>query len=188
MRRHPAQFLLVALLWLTGSSLFAQSAMVDTAARRRAMDKLSFLVGDWGGEATAMVGQGQQLRMWQSEWVRPKLKGQILAVEGTGRRLLAGGPADTLFNAWATIEWTPEKGYVMRSTTMDGRGGEFPLAVTDSGFTWGFEVPAGGRVRYTMRLTTAGEWSEFGEYTRDGSQWFPVMSMRLQRTQAPPRP
>jgi hypothetical protein len=185
---RPAHFLLATLLMLASRSMVAQPAQVDTAARRRAMDKIAFLVGDWAGEATAFVAGGQQMRMWQSEWVRPKLKGQILAVEGMGRRLLAGGPADTLFNAWATIEWSPDKGYMMKSTTLDGRSGEFPLTVTDSGFTWGIELPAGARVRYTMRLTTSGEWSEFGEYTRDGSQWLPVMNMRLKRTQSPLRP
>jgi hypothetical protein len=173
---------------LFGAQLLAQPAMVDTAARRKAMEKLAFLVGDWGGEATAMVAGGQQLKMWQVEWVRPKLKGQILAVEGMGRRLLAGGPADTLFNAWATIEWTPEKGYMMKSTTMDGRSGEFPLTVSDSGFVWGIDIPSGGKVRYTMRLTPAGEWSENGQYTRDGTTWYPVMDMRLKRTTSPTRP
>ena len=172
---------LCALLLLGGSTLGAQMPGPDTAAKRKAMEKLAFLVGDWGGEASATVGRGQQIRLWQTEWVRPKLKGQILAVEGIGRRLPATGPADTIFNSWAVIDWAPEKGYFMRSNVLDGRSGEFPVTVNDSGFVWGFEV-MGGRVRYTMNLTPLGEWHEKGEFTRDGAQWFPTMEMRLKKT------
>jgi hypothetical protein len=180
-----AKLLIASVLF--ASQLAAQPVMVDTAARRKAMDKLAFLVGDWGGEATAFTQAGQ-MKLWQSEWIRPKLKGQILAVEGMGRRLLASGPADTLFNAWATIEWTAEKGYMMKSVTLDGRSGEFPLTVSDSGFVWGIDLPQGGKVRYTMRLSPSGEWMENGQYTRDGSTWYPVMDMRLKRTTSPARP
>ena len=166
---------------LLSSSLAAQMPGVDTAAKRAAMAKLNFLVGDWGGEAMAVVARGQQVRVWQTEWVRPKAKGLILAVEGVGRRLPSTGPADTIFNSWAVIDWAPEKGYFMRSYVLDGRSGEFPVTVTDSGFVWGFEVP-GGRTRYTMAITPAGEWYEKGEFSRDGTQWFTTMEMRLKKT------
>ena len=171
---------LVSLLY--GSALGAQApAMPDTAAKRKAMEKLAFIVGDWGGEATAMVGRGQQVRVYQTEWVRPKAMGQVLAVEGLGRRLTAAGLTDTLFNAFAVIDWAADRGYFMRSNVADGRYGEFPLTVTDNGFVWGFDLPGGvGRVRYTMALTD-GLWHEKGEFSRDGTQWFPTMEMRLKK-------
>ena len=174
--------LVVVASWLVGSALSAQMpAMPDTAAKRKAMDKLAFIVGDWGGEATAMVGRGQQVRVYQTEWVRRKAMGQVIAVEGLGRRLTPGGLTDTLFNAFAVIDWAPERGYFMRSNVADGRYGEFPLTVTDNGFVWGFEIPGGmGRVRYTMTLTD-GLWHEKGEFTRDGTQWFPTMEMSLKK-------
>ena len=177
---------LALILFTTATTALAQPAPVDTAAKRRAMQKLAFLVGDWGGEATAMVGRGQQVRLWQTEWVRYKLNGQILAVEGVGRRLTPTGPADTLFNAWAVIDWQPQRGYFMRSNVLDGRSGEFPLEVSDSGFVWGFEVP-GGRVRYTMSVTPEGGWHERGAFSRDGTQWFPTIEMKLARS-APATP
>lgn len=158
---------------------------VDTAAKRRAMEKLSFLVGDWQGEAMAVTGPGRQVRVWQTEWVRPKLKGQILAVEGLGRLLTDTGPTDTLFNAWAVIDWAPDRGYFMRSNVLDGRVGEFPVHVTERGFVWGFEVP-GGQVRYSMVLTPQGQWHERGEFSRDGQRWFPSMEMRLDRKAVTP--
>jgi YD repeat-containing protein len=97
------------------------------------------------------------------------------------------GPDDTAFNAWAVLDWTPERGYLMRSNTLDGRYGEFAVQLSDSGFVWGTQFP-GGQIRYTMRLTPAGEWHEQGEYTRDGTRWFPTVEMRLRRTGAVPAP
>jgi hypothetical protein len=175
---------LAAGLLLVTTSLTAQMpAPPDTAARRKAMDKLSFLLGDWGGEATAVVGRGQQLRVFQTEWVRRKVGGQVIAVEGLARRYTPEGLKDTVFNTLGVIEWLPERGYFMRSHVMDGRSGEFPVTVSDSGFVWGFEVP-GGRVKFTMVVTPAGEWYEKGEFTRDGTQWFPTMEMRLKKLPA----
>lgn len=173
---------LAAILLLASTSLAAAQmpSAPDTAARRKAMDKLHFLLGDWGGEATAVVGRGQQVRVFQTEWVRRKVGGQVIAVEGLARRYTPEGLKDTVFNTLGVIEWLPERGYFMRSHVMDGRSGEFPVTVSDSGFVWGFEVP-GGRVRFTMMVTPAGEWYEKGEFTRDGSQWFPTMEMRLKK-------
>jgi hypothetical protein len=178
----PRSIGVLALVMVTASVAGAQMPAIDTAAKRKAMEKLSFLVGDWGGEATAMVGRGQQVRVYQTEWVRPKAMGQVIAVEGLGRRLTPGGLTDTLFNAFAVIDWSAERGYFMRSNVADGRYGEFPLTVTDNGFVWGFELPnmPGARVRYTMTLAN-GEWNEKGEFSRDGTQWLPTMEMRLKK-------
>lgn len=171
----------VVLALLIGSSLSAQPVAPDTAARRKAMEKLSFLVGDWAGDASASAGPGKQVRMWHTEWVRYKLRGQVIALEGVGRLRTEGAPGDTVFSAWGTITWSPERGYVMRSNVLDGHDGEFALQPTDSGFTWGMEVPA-GRVRYTMRITPEGEWHERGEFSRDGLRWYPTVDMKLRRT------
>lgn len=178
----PRSALPIVFLFLASASAAAQPSNIDTTSRRQAVEKLRFLIGDWGGEATAFIGPGQQIRMWQTEWVRPKVMGQILAVEGLGRRLTPSGPADTVFNAFGTIDWTPERGYQMRTQIANGHVAIIPLQVSDSGFTWGIDVP-GGRSRYTMRITPAGEWHERGEFSRDGQQWFPIMEMRLKRTE-----
>lgn len=180
MRRWQA---LAVATTLVASPSMAQTnvpAPPDTAARREAMERLGFLVGEWAGEATYQAGRGNRQVLWQTEHVQWKLGGQVLLVEGLGRRVIDGEPADTAFNALATVDWNADRGYVMRSITLDGREGSFPLTVSDRGFVWGFEVP-GGRVRYTMQLTDDGTWHERGEFTRDGQQWFPIMEMRLRR-------
>jgi len=171
----------VLLLAVIAPPVRGQTAAADSAARRAAMARLGFTAGDWEGPAWYQTGPGRRDSLWQTEEVRFKLRGQILLVEGLGRRGSPGALGDTAFNAVAVVDWLPERGYAMRSHTIEGRVGTFPLALTDSGFVWGFEVP-GGRVRYTMRLTAAGEWLERGEFSADGERWFPTFEMRLQRT------
>jgi hypothetical protein len=68
----------------------------------------------------------------------------------------------------------------MRSYTMEGRSGEFELAVSDSGFAWGRDVP-GGRVAYTMRLTPQGEWREVGEFARAGDPGRQVIELVVRK-------
>lgn len=138
-----------------------------TAARRQAMAKLDFLVGEWSGPAWAMYGTGQRMEMRQAEKVRYALGGQVLLVEGIGQRLVNGVPADTVLHAAATIDWMPGRGYLMRFYTLGGHFGEFPLEVVKRGFVWQAPAP-GGKVTYTMRLTDDGTWDERGVYEGDG--------------------
>jgi hypothetical protein len=161
----------------------AQGALADSSARRVAMDRLSFLEGDWTGDAWVAQGPGRRLELRQEESVRRKVGGQILLVEGVGRRLTDGVPGDTAFNAVGVIDWAPDGGYRMRSYILSGQRGDFPLTLADSGFAWGYDQPR-GRVRYTMRLTPEGRWHEVGEYSPDGQRWFPVFEMTLTRRQA----
>ena len=44
-------------------------------------------------------------------------------------------------------------------------------SVADRKLVWGFAVPQSGRVRFTITLTPAGEWSEVGEFSSDGTAW-----------------
>jgi hypothetical protein len=172
---------LATLVLLTTGPAYGQGTVADTAARRDAMARLAFLVGDWEGIAWHQTPT-QRDSLWQTERVRYKLRGQILLIEGLGRRWTGTAtPGDTAFNAVAIVDWLPERSYAMRSHTLDGREGTFPIEVSDSGFGWGVEFP-GGRIRYTMRLTPAGEWSERGEFSRDGERWFPTFEMLLRRT------
>jgi hypothetical protein len=97
--------------------------------------------------------------------VRYALNGQVLLVEGIGTQPGGGGARDTVFHAVATIDWTPERGYLMRAYTLAGHFGEFPINVTERGFAWEIPVP-GGKVEYTMKLTDDGTWDERGEYVR----------------------
>lgn len=131
----------------------------DVAAQRQAMRKLAFLVGDWSGDATVVLPSGPA-KVRQAEHVEYKLDGLILVVEGTGRN----EAGDVRFRAFATISYdeTAQK-YRFRSYS-DGRYLDTDLTASKSGFEWGYDAgPA--KVRFAMRLTPSGEWSETGEVT-----------------------
>lgn len=179
--RMPPKVVAVLLLLATPAPALGQTAAPDSAARRTAMARLGFLAGSWEGSAWYQTAQGRRDSLWQTEDVRFKLRGQVLIIEGLGRRGIPSAPGDTVFNAVAVVDWLPERGYAMRSHTLEGRSGTFPLQLSDSGFVWGLEVP-GGQVRYTMQLTATGQWHERGEFSRDGERWFPTFEMRLRRT------
>lgn len=157
----------------------APHAAPDTAARRQAMQKLAFLVGEWSGPAWAMMGPGQRMEMRQTEKVRYALGGQVLLVEGIGQRLVNGVPTDTVFHAAATVDWLPDRGYLMRSYTLGGHFGEFPLELAERGFVWQAPAP-GGKVIYTMRLTDDGTWDERGVYEGNG-RTMPVVQLTVKK-------
>jgi hypothetical protein len=160
----------------------AQSDASDPAERRAAMQKLAFLVGEWSGEARRTMGPGRTETYRQTEHVRFALNEQLLVIDGIGRVMANGAPGDTAFQAFGVLDWRPGRGYQLRSMTHEGREGTFPVVLLPDGqgMQWGFEV-AGGRTRFIIRLTAAGEWHEIGEFSRDGQQWFPTMDMRLRR-------
>ena len=49
------------------------------------MKKLSFLVGQWSGQARMQRGPGEGLELAQTENAQYKLEGLVLLIEGTGR-------------------------------------------------------------------------------------------------------
>jgi hypothetical protein len=129
----------------------------NLAAQHEAMKKLSFLVGTWSGDGVSTMQSGP-VKFQQTESVQYKLDGLVLVVEGTGRN--AAG--EVAFRALATIAYDDAaRAYRFRAYN-DGRYLDTELKVLDQGFEWGYEAgPA--KVKFTMRLTPKGEWSESGE-------------------------
>ena len=56
--------------------------MPNLDAQRAAMKKLSFLIGEWVGEATVLRGPAQFVNVTQTEHAQFKLDGLILVIEG----------------------------------------------------------------------------------------------------------
>lgn len=167
---------MIALLVLVGP-LYAQ----ESAEMKSQMDKLSFMLGDWEGDAWSMTREGR-VDLRQSEHVEMRLGGAIMMVEGTGRELDESGiPGEIVFNAVAVISPSDSADYKMHSWLLDGRSGEFDLVLTDTGYKWTLPTPY-GTTRYFMELNADGEWYEWGEFSRDkGVSWTRVFEMRLTR-------
>ena len=152
------------------------------AVSPEAMRKLDFLVGDWSGEAWYAMGPEERTESRGTETVRMKAGGAALMVEGRFSTVGADGVERVVHDALGIIAPDPAGGYRIRSFLPDGRQADAKLELTEDGFRWGMEIPGQGEMRYTMRLTPAGEWVEIGEFSRDGGgTWMPFMEMRLIR-------
>lgn len=155
MRTLRIGILLTGLL-AVASSAFAQ-AQPNVALQREAMKRLSFLVGQWQGEATVTLGPEGPIRLRQTEDVQFRLGGLLLLIEGTGRDASTGAVS---FNALATVTFDEtSKTYRFRAFN-DGRYLDTELIVGDRTFEWGYTVgPA--KITNKMSLDATGRWVEF---------------------------
>jgi hypothetical protein len=125
------------------------------------MGKLSFLVGDWSGEATVLRGPGQFTDLTQTESAHFKLDGLVLVIEGVGRTGADGEPA---LQALGLISFDDETAVYRMRAFNDGRWLETEVKLADGGnaISWGFTL---GEIRTStvLRINENGEWTEFGE-------------------------
>jgi hypothetical protein len=158
-------------------------APASIPAQREAMKKLDFLVGRWKGEGWVEKSSGQRVTFTQTENVQSKLDGTALLVEGRGTGKAPGQAAEAaLFEAMAVISYDEQgKLYRFVSNTSEGRQGEFDLKPVEGGCEWGFRIPQGGRVRYTIKLNDNGQWHEIGEFSQDDKTWRKFHEMTLDR-------
>ena len=146
--------------------------MVKT--ERQAMQKLSFLAGQWRGPVTIYEGPGKPLHLMQTEDVQYKLSGLVMLVEGKS----TNAQGQTLFSALATIAYDPASHSYRFRAYHGGQYLDTQLKVQGDGFRWGFgEGPA--HIMNSMHLTKAGEWSETTQVTVGSHAPFQSMVMGL---------
>jgi hypothetical protein len=152
----------------------------DGSAHRAGIERLSFMVGRWRGEAWMQRGP-ERVHTTMTETVAPRLDGAVLLVEGLG--VLPGTDstaARPVHQALAVVTFDPQAGsYNLRSYIATGQSGDFALTLVDGGVSWTREVP-GGRIRNTAHIG-GDTWHEIGEFSRDGVTWMQIMEMNLRR-------
>ncbi|MBL0740669.1 hypothetical protein [Chryseolinea lacunae] len=146
------------------------------------MKKLSFLVGDWKGEATHRGPKGS-ITVMQQEHIEWKLQEMVMVVEGTGREKNATtGKEEVTFQAMATLNFDPiEQQFKWKSFVKEGysTNAYFKILETNT-FEWGFDIPTGGKTKFTIILDpTKNTWHETGEYSKDGTQWMKFIELNL---------
>jgi len=174
---------IVSLLLLCLIALPLAAQMSSIPDQREAMKKLDFMVGQWKGEGWHERPPGPRITFTQTENVQKKIDGLVLLVEGKGTGNTAGkdGTVST-FEAMGVISYDDQaRRYRFVTNTSEGRGGSFDLQLTERGWEWGFSIPQGGRVRYTMKLTDDGQWYETGEFSQDEKTWRRFHEMTLRR-------
>jgi hypothetical protein len=155
----------------------AQAQPTDTAAiaaQREAMKKLDWMHGVWRGPALSQSPQGEH-RVTQTERIGGFLDGTLTVMEGKGYN-----PDGSVgFNALGVVSYDAQtKSYWLTSWAL-GRGGKFPMQVTDTGYVW--EIPAGTMtIRYTATVAN-GSWTEVGDYIAPGQPPRRFFTMTLTR-------
>lgn len=169
--------LLAAAAMLTAPAVAAAQELhpAGTAEQRAAMQALSWMDGEWVGEATIYAGPGRTLVQPHTERVGPMLGGSIKVIEGR-----TGGRDDAAaFNAFAVVSWDDAADrYTLRSYA-NGQAGDFAMTASPDGFSW--TVPSrGGEIRYVTTFRD-GEWREVGDFVLPGREPMRVIELRLRR-------
>ena len=146
-----------------------------TAEQRQAMQTLSWMDGEWVGEATIFMGPGAGEGHPHTERIGPMLGGSIKVIEGRS----TNDDGTVAFNAFAVVSWDDASdSYVMRSYA-NGQAADFPLQATADGFRW--STPGrGGEVRYVTTFRD-GEWVETGDFVMPDRDPMRVIELRLRR-------
>lgn len=171
----------VSLMLLAPGAAMAQMPSTASAAE---MKKLDFLTGDWKGEGWIEMGPGGRSTFKQTEAVQSKLNGLVIIVEGLGTgKMASSGQEGVVHNALAVISYdSAARKYLFRAFRADGNYIDANVTPIEKGLIWSFRPPQqGGEIRYTIKLTDAGQWLEIGEFSMDGKQWRKFFEMTLQR-------
>ena len=129
-----------------------------------------------------MLGPGKRNEFNQTETVEQKLGGSIIAIEG--RNTNAQDAKRAIHHAFATMAYdAPTATHRMRAYKADGNHINALATVNPNGsVSWGFDMPKMGKVRFTMELNAKGQWHETGEFSPDGTKWYPNVGMTLDKT------
>jgi len=147
---------------------------------REQLAPLSYFIGNWQGTATITQQGGAQIKVNQLERVTWQLDSLLLNFEGIGKDPITNKQA---FHAFALVYYNPDtKKLGMKSFTHEGRQTDAYFTVIDENkFEWGFDLQENrGKIKYTITLSAKDKtWYEQGEFSPNGSQWYPFMSMNL---------
>jgi hypothetical protein len=148
-----------------------------TSNAKDEMKKLSAWVGHWTGTSTAQKQGGRTEPATVDERIEWKVDGHALLINGLGK----GTDGRVVHEALGVLSFdATENRYRLRTWIRDGKTADaWFTIVAENNFQWGMDVPS-GRIRYSIQLT-ATTWTEIGEFSPDGSQWYPFLHMNLTR-------
>jgi hypothetical protein len=158
------------------------NAQTDQAKVIEQVQKFSWMVDDWQGEAWYLGRDQKKIQLEQNEHIQFRLNGAIITMEGTGYNKPSGSEeAKIVFQAFGifTYDMSNSK-FVLRAY----QGGNFidsDLTFNaDGSYSWGIDMSY-GKTRYTLHLTPEGKWNEVGEFSSDGNTWVKNFEMTLSK-------
>lgn len=172
---------LIVLLCLLAFTALAK-AQAPNGALTAEVKKLDFLVGEWKGEGWIEFGPNQRYTFVETESVQSKLGGEVVLIEGLGKKVVGGQQAEVVIhNAMAMVCYDAKaKQLRFRAYQAGGRSVDSEAKVANGQLEWGLEE--GGRsMRFIIKLDAADRWFEIGEVSTDGKTWRQFFEMKLQR-------
>lgn len=161
---------------LADAQVNAQKA-VDAA---EAMERLSFLEGNWSGSGWQMNEQGQKMPFNQTEKIEFLADGHVLLIQGKGTTPSDSGEVKVIHNAVAMITHSEGNSYHFDAYAAGrGKGNHNSELMAPGHFQWYMDTPR-GQIRYSITVDTSGQWKETGEFNT-GSSWFPFFEMTLEK-------
>lgn len=153
------------------------SAQGNTADLQRAeVKKLESMIGQWKGSGWILQGEKRET-FTGTETVQRKIDGLALLVEGK----FSTPQGKIIHETLAILSYNAKNSkYVFRTYLASGMSGEHDFRIVSDGFEWGFQSPAAGTIRYTIK-TANDVWFEVGEYSKDGKTWVKFFEMTLQK-------
>jgi hypothetical protein len=150
-------------------------------AVKQEMKKIAYMAGRWSGEANVRQRDGSTIKVLQEENIQFKLDGTVLLIEGIGRSTEAGHAV--VFNSLAIVSYNQyTKEFKLRSHILDGNQTDAYFKVMEENhFEWGFDIPnTKAKIRFDIVLNPQTKsWIEKGEYSPDGTTWYPTIDMKL---------
>jgi hypothetical protein len=109
----------------------------------------------------------------------------VMLVEGVGKSINSTTKEEqVVHHALAVLSYDQMTSqYKFRTYLKDGRSTDAWLTpLGENKFAWGFDIPAGGKTKYTITLDPkAKTWNEVGEFSRDGNTWSAFFEMNLKK-------
>lgn len=174
----------IPLLFTSIYACFSQNtSFPDTV---KSVKDLSFMEGDWKGEGW-IIGQDRvKKRFVQSESIHPKVGKQVLQVEGLGYGIDSSGNITdrVIHDAFGIISYNTE----LKAVTMISFSGKNDrmetamMSVGDKRLQWSFgNESSGSIIRFKEDFSKEGVWKEVGEFSRNGTDWYPFFEMILMK-------
>ena len=134
------------------------------AAQVAAIDRISWLAGEWEGTATFDRGPQGKSDVVSWERVTRVAGGTALMVLGKHyQRNADGSRGESVHNAAAIISYDDAGGkYRFQSQLSNGQYGSFSADMQGGVFVWTMDTPR-GLIRYRITRDDTGRWTERGE-------------------------